>query len=130
MANWRELIIDEKFLNQDEQSWFVFGDNVIRRGYGGAARFRDHPRAYGFITKKFPDNRDTSFYDVTEYRPVFVEELAHLKALIAKHPAKQYYISKLGAGLANRYGIWELVLKPGLEEGLAEFDNVTFLWKN
>jgi hypothetical protein len=130
MANWRELTVDEEFLTQDEQAWFVFGDNTIRRGYGGAAQLRDHPRAYGFITKKFPDNRDTSFYDVAEYRPVFVQELERLKVLVSNHPTKQYYISRLGCGLANRYGIWELVLKPGLEEELAEFNNVTFLWKN
>jgi len=49
MPNWRELTVDEEFLTQDEQAWFV---------------------------------------------------------------------------------IWELVLKPGLEEELAEFNNVTFLWKN
>ena len=72
---YKNLIITEDFLNKNPNSYFVFGDNLERFGYGGAAALRDHPRAYGFITKKFPDNKNSSFYMPNEYSPVFFEEL-------------------------------------------------------
>jgi len=48
--------------------------------------------------------------------------------VIEKNPDKIYYISQLGGGLANRYKIWEQVLKPGLEKDFSHYENVIFLW--
>jgi hypothetical protein len=124
----KNIQITEQFLDSNPDSYFVFGDNLIRQGYGGAAILRDHPQAIGFVTKKFPDNRDTSFYDVEEYESLFFDELENLKTRIETEKDKTFYISQLGGGLANRYKIWENLIKPNLEGSLNQFDNVVFCW--
>lgn len=128
MARYENFIMTEDFLNQNKRAIFVFGDNTLRQGYGGAAALRDHPQSYGFITKKYPDNHDTSFYRPNEYSSIFFGELVILKEWIREDPFKTFYISQLGAGLANKYHIWENIIKQGLEKNLQQYPNVVFLW--
>jgi hypothetical protein len=128
MATYKNIHITKYFLNNNVTSYFVYGDNLERTGYGGAAVLRDHPHALGFITKKFPDNNDTSFYTPEEYAPIFFEELRKLQQIVDKHPTKTFYISKLGQGLANRYEIWERIIHTNLVRDLEKFDNVVFCW--
>jgi flavin-dependent dehydrogenase len=127
-AKYENLIVTEEFLNKDPNAFFVFGDNLEQRGTGGAAKLRHHPRAIGFVTKKAPDHQPKSCYTVDEYSKVFFKLLNQLKEHIVKNPTRKFYISKLGAGLANRYMIWELVIKHNLTEELAGYDNVVFCW--
>lgn len=128
MAKYENFIMSEDFLDKNKRSIFVFGDNILRQGYGGAAALRDHPQSYGFITKKYPDNHDTSFYRPNEYSIIFFDELVKLREYIQEEPFKSFYISQLGAGLANKYFIWENIIKQGLEKNLQQFPNVVFLW--
>jgi hypothetical protein len=130
MANYKNILITEIFLNENKNAYFIFGDNLIHQGYGGAAKLRDHPHAIGFITKKFPDNKDDSFYRPDEYFPVFNEELYKLEKIIKNYPEKIFYISKLGSDLANKFLIWEKVIKKDLVLKLSKYDNVVFCWKN
>ena len=118
--------VTEEFLRANPNVVFVFGDNSIRRGKGGAAKLRDEPNTYGFITKKYPNNGDESFYQPLEYTELFYAELTHLALEIEKHPERTYLISKLGSGLANKYHIYELVIEPGLTK-LELFDNVIIM---
>ena len=129
MAVYKNFEITQYFLDSNPNAYFIFGDNVERRGYSGAAKLRDHPHALGFITKKFPDNRDTSFYHVEEYTEVFFEELEKLVRTVKSRSDKTFYISKLGSCLANRYQIWELLIEPNLIQRLKDLDNVVFCWK-
>jgi len=129
MARYENFIMSEEFLDDSKRAIFVFGDNTLRKGYGGAAALRDHPQAYGFITKKYPDNHDTSFYKPEDYTSIFFDELIKLRELIKDEPFKTFYISQLGAGLANKYNIWENVIKQGLEKNLQQYPNVVFLWE-
>lgn len=128
MAIYKNIKITQEFLEHNPKAYFVFGDNLERCGYGGAAKLRDHPHAIGFITKKFPDNKDGSFYKPEEYSTVFFEELKKLKKTIEKHPNKLFYISQLGAGLANRFFIWQKLIRHNLVRELEKFDNVIFCW--
>ena len=130
MATYKDIIITQEFLDNNPNAYFVFGDNLERRGYGGAAKLRDHPHSIGFITKKFPDNHDGSFYKPEEYSPVFFEELKKLKTIIAKRPDKMFYISQLGGGLANKFYIWQRLIRHNLVRNLEKFDNVIFCWKD
>lgn len=120
--------ITEEFLRRNPNVVFVYGDNLIRKGKGGAAKLRDEPNTYGFITKKYPNNNPESFYKPDEYRKVFEVELAKLLKEIELNPNRVYLISKIGAGLANQYGIYDKVIVPGLAE-LKErgYKNVIFL---
>jgi hypothetical protein len=107
---------------------FVFGDNLIHRGYKGAAIFRDFPNALGFSTKKYPDYEADSYYRPSEYKPFFSRMLKKFEERIKSTPEKTYLITALGSGLANRYHIWEEVVQPGLEI-LRKYPNVIFLWE-
>jgi hypothetical protein len=122
-------IITEEWLVEHQEYVFVFGDNLLRRGKRGAAVLRDLPNSYGFITKKYPNNKDNSFFKPIEYEKKFNEELHQLILYIKEHSDKIFLISKLGAGLANKYKIWQKIVYPGLEE-LAIFSNIVFLFKN
>jgi hypothetical protein len=128
MAIYKDIKITQEFLDNNPDTYFVFGDNLERWGHGGAAKLRDHPHAIGFITKKFPDNKDNSFYKPEEYSSVFFEELEKLKRIIEKRPDKTFYISQLGGGLANRYYIWQKLIRHNLVRTLEKFKNVIFCW--
>ena len=122
------MIITKEYLRQNPDHIFVFGDNLIRKGKGGAAILRDEPNVYGFITKKFPSVLKTDYYQVEEYIPVFHIEMNKLIQEIEGNPNKTYLISKLGAGLANKYQIWENVIEPNLKKMLEKYENVKFLF--
>ena len=128
MATYKDILITQDFLDSNPDSYFVFGDNIIREGMGGAASLRYHPHAIGFITKKFPDNQVESFYKPEEYSEVFFEELNKLKIIIEKRPDKKFYISQLGGGLANRFNIWEKLIRHNIVRSLEKYDNVIFCW--
>ena len=121
-------IITEQFLNDHPECVFVFGDNTIHQGMGGAAALRFHPQAIGFVTKIFPDMEDSSFYTPENYPSVYLEEVKKLREFAIAHPEKKILISKLGAGLANLYGIWEDIIKPTLPILLKGLDNIEYLW--
>lgn len=118
--------ITKSYLRQNPNHIFVFGDNLQRKGKGGAATLRDEPNTCGFITKKAPNNSSGSFYKPEEYKQKFETELRRLIKHIESNPDKTYLISKLGAGLANKYNIREKVIEPELTR-LEVYDNVVFL---
>ena len=128
MKTIKEFKITEDFLNQNSNIIFVFGDNTLRKGKGGAAILRDHYQTYGFITKRRPNNQDSSFYTKRTYLPIFERECNDLISTIERNPHHIFYVTKLGAGLANKNGIWESIIKPQLSEKLKQFDNVFLLW--
>lgn len=120
--------VTEELINQHPDWIFVFGDNTLRRGTGGAAALRHHPQTYGFITKRYPNNRDDAFYTVTEYQEIFEHEYSKLLLHMAEHRDKTYVISPIGSGLANKYQIWETIIKPGLER-LKGLDRIVFTFE-
>jgi hypothetical protein len=128
MATYKNIKITQEFLDTNPNAYFIFGDNLERWGRGGAARLRDHPHAIGFITKKFPDNKDNSFYKPEEYSSVFFEELEKLKRIIEARPGKTFYVSQLGGGLANKYFIWQKLIRHNLVKVLDNYKNVVFCW--
>ena len=122
-----EQIISEKYLNDNPQYIFVFGDNLQGKGLKGAAKLRYHPQSYGFITKKYPSYQSSAFYKPTQYKPIFDGELSKLINVIESNPKFTFLISPIGSGLANKHKIWETIIKEGLT-ALEKYDNVTFLY--
>lgn len=122
-----EQFIDETYLREHPNEVFVFGDNHFRYGTGGAAALRHLPNTYGFVTKKSPTHNDEDYYRPEEYRPLFWEEMTKLIGKLLEYPDRTFLISKVGAGLANKYGIFEQVIEPNIRE-LAKYPNVRFLW--
>jgi len=126
----REFIITKDFLRNHQECIFVFGDNLIRQGYKGAAKMRDEINSYGFITKKFPSMSDSSFYKESDYVSVFSDEWNLFTEKIKRSPDKLFLISRLGAGLANKYNIYEKIILDHLINLLhrpVEF-NILFLF--
>ena len=121
-------MITRKYLKENPDHIFVFGDNLARRGKGGGAMLRDEPNTYGFITKKFPVYQSWGYYKSAEYPPVYIEEIEKLIKEIEANPDKTYLISKLGAGLANKFKIFDEVIKPRIKKDLQSYSNVKFLW--
>jgi hypothetical protein len=119
--------VTKLFLDYNPTVLFVFGDNTIRKGFGGAAALRNCENAYGFITKKFPNNKAESFYTLEEYSPIFIQEFAKLIHIIENNPNRLILISKLGGGLANKHHIFENIIQPNLEH-LSKYNNVTLLY--
>jgi len=122
------MIIDAKYLMDNPNHIFVFGDNIVHKGHGGAAALRDYNNTYGFITKKLPNNNDSSFFREEEYRIVYRQEIFKLRHELEAHSDKLFLISKLGAGLANRYKIFETIIDKQIKQDLNKYGNVKFLW--
>ena len=114
---------------RDNPDWvFVFGDNTVGVGYGGAAALRDEPNAYGFVTKIYPNDEDSSFFRPSNYVPTYLDQMQLLVAKISNNPFKTFFISKIGAGLANKYHIFEEIIKPSMPVLLKPYPNVVFMW--
>lgn len=120
--------ITRQYLIEHPDHIFVFGDNELRAGEGGAAALRDMPNTYGFIAKKCPCNNDNCFYMPDEYEAIYHEEVSVLALYIVTSPGKTFLISKLGAGLANRFGIFEAIIRPRIKYDLQGLGDVQFLW--
>lgn len=123
-----EIMIDEEYLKSNPTHIFVFGDNLKRVGKGGAAKLRHMKNTYGFIAKKAPTHNKEDYYSPKEYESVYNSEMLKLKKEIENNPDRLYLISKLGAGLANKFGIWELVIRDKLVNDLSVYKNVKFLF--
>ena len=53
----------QELITKNRDHTFVFGDNSVRKGYGGQARAcRDQPNTIGIITKKLPSYDKEAFY--------------------------------------------------------------------
>lgn len=124
----KEVFIDSDYLRNNPGDIFVFGDNYLRRGHGGAAALRDEPNTYGFITKIAPTHRDEDYFRPEEYVQVYCSEINRLIDEIRRRPAHTFLISKLGAGIANRYHIFETIIEPTIRHLLDPYSNVRFLW--
>jgi len=64
MIEYRKWIY-RRMLRDEPDKLFVFGDNLIRSGYGGQAKhMRGEPNAVGIPTKRFPSMQSNAFlYD-------------------------------------------------------------------
>lgn len=126
----KEKTIDRTYLRANPNHIFVFGDNTKRVGNGGAAILRDEPNVYGFVTKILPTHAEGSYYKPGKYAAVYETEMKRLKKEIEKNPDNHYLITRLGAGLANKFHIWEKVIQPNIKKDLAGYKNVEFLWED
>lgn len=116
--------ITENFLNDNPEVVFVYGDNLLRQGKGGGAKLRDHKQTYGFVTKKEPNNKKSSYFSKEEYQKYFAIEAEQLEEKIVKNSKQQFYISKLSGGLANKNNIFTDIISPWLDSLKEKYKNV------
>lgn len=128
MAKYESVSITQEFLDNNPNAHYVFPDNSERTGSELYSYLRNHPRSFGFISKKFPDSQSSSFYKPEEYSAVFFEELLKLKKLIESSPDKTFYIACMKGPSINKYRIWELLMEHNITSKLQKFNNVVFCW--
>jgi hypothetical protein len=93
---------DRQLIQSMRDCLFVFGDNMIRVGYGGqAGAARDEPNAVGIVTKRLPSNTTESFLydrDLDEVAPIIDQDFERLY----QHNGLVYWpIDGIGTGLAR-----------------------------
>lgn len=118
----------EHFLQTHPNYIFVFGDNSIRKGCGGAAKLRKQYNTYGFITKRFPGTDSKAYYTVEEYTPIYKEEMIKLEKFCDKNYRSKILLSKIGSGLANKHNIWENIISVDINSLIRAYTNVYPLW--
>jgi hypothetical protein len=109
--------ITRQMLRDEPEKLFVFGDNMIARGFGGQAKeMRGEPNAVGIPTKQYPDRGPAAYFkneDLSRVRPKI--DAAFLKlAFHALRGGKIVWPSAgIGTGLAELEKrapkIWQLI---------------------
>lgn len=125
MTLHRQKWITRAEVQANRATLYVFGDNLLRKGYGGqAAAMRGEPNAVGIVTKKAPSMKPSAFFsdaDLETVKPLIEAAIdritAHLKnggnvtipedffgtnraKLAIKAPAIMQYIAERFAALA------------------------------
>ena len=104
-------IITRKYVRNNPQYLFLFGDNLIKNGYGGqAGAMRGEPNCIGIPTKRKPDMNPSSFFSDDIYEEI-ISIYEHLFERIKEEYVKGKYEAivipseGLGTGLArlNKY---------------------------
>ncbi len=124
---YREYIT-RQMLKDEPETLFVFGDNMLRLGYGGQAKeMRGEPNAMGIPTKWKPSmNADAFFDDSDECYHDVAGIIAYYFGLLTGHLKRGgkvvFPAAGIGTGLADLEikapRIWQLIqnLQQELEE--------------
>jgi len=68
MMTYTQQWIMRSDLKNNPDVYFLFGDNLIRRGLGGQAKeMRGEPNAIGIATKATPTSESNAFFDDLDY---------------------------------------------------------------
>lgn len=60
--------ITRDILRRNKDVYFLFGDNVKRKGFGGQAKeMRNEPNAIGIATKWFPSMNEKAFFNDNDF---------------------------------------------------------------
>lgn len=104
------IILQKRYSREEIQAnphiYYVFGDNLTKKGYGGqAAAARDEPNTIGIPTKASPE------------KPL-VDEVDLMMAVLASKAAFSHMENLLGLGCVI---IWPM---DGVGTGLADLQNI------
>lgn len=82
---------------------FIFGDNVLHKGYKGQAVIRGLPNAFGFPTKWLPLTiPDAYFYDGDPEAEAIVDKaLLDVEMMLSKGKLVWWPVNGIGTGLAK-----------------------------
>lgn len=100
MIEFWDYIVREDLKNNSDKI-FLFGDNLIGKGYGGQAKeMRDEPNAIGIPTKKLPSNGSDAFFSDGDLEI----NKHHINKAFSKIPEGRIIVipsAGLGTGLAQ-----------------------------
>ncbi len=97
--------ITRSYIQENRNTVFVFGDNMIRTGLGDqAAAMRGEPNAVGIPTKWSPSKHQGAYFtddDFSHVRPVVDYEIQKLRAALAAGRDVVIPADSIGTGLAK-----------------------------
>ena len=95
----------KELLKENQDQFFVFGDNYEKAGRGGQAKAcRDEPNAIGVPTKKAPNNLPASYLsddDFADWMIRFNEPAKTIVTLLKQGKVVNFPEDGLGTGLAK-----------------------------
>lgn len=116
--------ITRKYVQDHPHLLFVFGDNDIRKGFGGLAKeVRGAPNSFGVRVKRRPSLDDNSFYkdeNFSEQSLKIICDIENIKSKSKNYDAIVFPSNGIGTGLADLKNrspkTWEYLNKILFEE--------------
>ncbi len=101
MLEYRDNIT-RRMLKDEPNTLFIFGDNIVKKGYGGqAAVMRGEPNAVGIPTKLYPSMKEGSFFSDDNYN-IFMVVFDRCEAQLMHHTGKIVWpLAGIGTGRAQ-----------------------------
>lgn len=100
-----DKIIKREKLKQNPDVLYLFGDNLLRKGLGGQAKeMRGEENAIGILSKKYPSNKESSFYRDSDFQNWLIEfsvDIEKVDSALKSGKYKALVIPKIGVGLAD-----------------------------
>ena len=93
-----------KLVKENPNIYFVFGDNLEKKGHGGQAIIRDYKNTIGVPTKKYPSNHPSSFmtdYELEKNKAAIDKAFNKIKYMIRNNHYIAFPRDGLGTGLAK-----------------------------
>lgn len=118
--------ITREYVREHPDKIFLFGDNLLRVGYGGQARaMRGEPNAIGIPTKKKPSYTEDSFFSDIEFEQNKAAIDQAFSELLRRKKASVIVFSTFGLG-TGRAELRDRAPKTFeyLEERLAELGHL------
>jgi hypothetical protein len=99
----RQKWITREDLKANPNRFYVFGDNVERRGYGGqAAQMRGEPNAIGVATKWMPSMATGAFFDDSiECQVIVMRDLNEVQKVLDEGQVVVVPTDGIGTGLSR-----------------------------
>lgn len=99
--------ITRKEIQSNPKTLYLFGDNDIKKGYGGQAKeMRGESNSFGISTKKYPNNDLNSFKTDKEFilnTTILLQQFNTLIKIIESGYYNKIVIPPLGNGLAKMH---------------------------
>lgn len=101
-----DSIITRDKLKNNPDVLYLFGDNIERKGYGGQAKeMRGEPNAIGIVTKRYPSNKESSFFtddlDYDSFREILRSDYLNVINYILINKPRAVVVPPIGVGLAD-----------------------------
>lgn len=104
MIEYRKRIT-RAMVQSEPDTLFVFGDNFVRKGFGGQAKeMRGEPNAVGICTKRYPSMRQNAFLSNDDYKEWRAKTIPAYRKLLAHKAAGGRIVwpaDGIGSGLAR-----------------------------
>ncbi|QIG69822.1 hypothetical protein EVB81_253 [Rhizobium phage RHph_I46] len=95
-----------ELLDSMPDCYFVFGDNMKRKGYRGQAEIRECANAIGVVTKYLPSKASFAYITDNDYNnvvPIILSDLQKIEDLLEQDKTVYWPIKGIGTGRAKLY---------------------------